>query len=122
MTDPTMSVLWGPQFFGNGDGDVMNGPFSDVRTILGTPIIRNYGTGQSLNLPFCSRFSFTDHLLPVVVRLSVCKLFTFSSSYLEPLGYMLYFDQPSQNTFKFGHIKGQILFVRGNNCVLAIIH
>lgn len=48
MTDPTMSILWSNQFFGNGDGEVMNGPFRDMRTILGTPVIRNYGTGQYL--------------------------------------------------------------------------
>lgn len=47
MADPTMSILWSDQFFGNGDGEVMNGPFRNMRTILGTPIIRNYGTGDS---------------------------------------------------------------------------
>lgn len=47
MQDPTMSILWSPQFFGNGDGDVTTGPFRNMRTILGTPIVRNYGTGQN---------------------------------------------------------------------------
>lgn len=46
MVDPTASILWGPLFFGNGDGEVSNGPFQRIRTILRTPIIRNYGTGQ----------------------------------------------------------------------------
>lgn len=50
MADPTMSILWSDQFFGNGDGEVMNGPFRNMRTILGTPIIRNYGTGQCFDL------------------------------------------------------------------------
>ncbi|XP_034313327.1 tyrosinase-like protein 1 [Magallana gigas] len=47
MVDPTTSVLWSDRYFGNGDGEVMNGPFRDMRTILGTPLIRNYGTGNS---------------------------------------------------------------------------
>ncbi|XP_062587119.1 tyrosinase-like protein 1 [Saccostrea cucullata] len=47
MIDPTSSVIWSDMFFGNGDGDVMTGPFQSLRTILGDSIIRNIGTGDS---------------------------------------------------------------------------
>ncbi|XP_061197835.1 tyrosinase-like protein 1 [Saccostrea echinata] len=47
MGDPTESVLWSDQFFGNGDGVVNRGPFRNMRTILGGPVIRNIGTGDS---------------------------------------------------------------------------
>lgn len=66
MVDPTTSVLWSGRYFGNGDGEVMNGPFRDMRTILGTPLIRNYGTGQFF---FCSLLSVLDCLLAVVLCL-----------------------------------------------------
>ena len=52
MEDPTQSVLWGDNYFGNGDGVVVSGPFRAMRTILGGPIIRNYGTGQYKGLAF----------------------------------------------------------------------
>ena len=48
MADPTMSILWSDMFYGNGDGDVMTGPYQSVRTILGTPLERNIGTGMEL--------------------------------------------------------------------------
>lgn len=54
MEDPTESILWSDDFFGNGDGVVTTGPFRNMRTILGGPIIRNYGTGM-----------FTASMLPV---------------------------------------------------------
>nr|XP_022345442.1 tyrosinase-like protein 1 isoform X1 [Crassostrea virginica] len=47
MADPTMSILWSDMFYGNGDGDVMTGPYQSVRTILGGPLQRNIGTGPS---------------------------------------------------------------------------
>ncbi|XP_062610711.1 tyrosinase-like protein 2 [Saccostrea cucullata] len=47
MQDPTLSVLWSDQFFGNGDGVVNSGPFRNMRTILGGSVIRNIGTGDS---------------------------------------------------------------------------
>jgi hypothetical protein len=50
MMDPTMSVLWSEMFFGNGDGDVMTGPFRNMRTILGNPLVRNIGTGANLQI------------------------------------------------------------------------
>ena len=43
-----MSILWSDMFYGNGDGDVMTGPFRGIRTILGGPLIRNIGTGMEL--------------------------------------------------------------------------
>ena len=43
-----MSILWSDIFYGNGDGDVMTGPFRGIRTILGGPLIRNIGTGMEL--------------------------------------------------------------------------
>ncbi|XP_052718706.1 uncharacterized protein LOC128190628 [Crassostrea angulata] len=46
MEDPTASILWSDDFFGNGNGVVTTGPFRSMRTILGGPIIRNYGTGE----------------------------------------------------------------------------
>ena len=48
MADPTMSILWSDMFYGNGDGDVMTGPYQSVRTILGGPLQRNIGTGMEL--------------------------------------------------------------------------
>lgn len=54
MEDPTESILWSDDFFGNGNGVVTTGPFRSMRTILGGPIIRNYGTGM-----------FTVSMLPV---------------------------------------------------------
>lgn len=54
MEDPTESILWSDDFFGNGNGVVTTGPFRRMRTILGGPIIRNYGTGM-----------FTASMLPV---------------------------------------------------------
>ncbi|XP_061162758.1 tyrosinase-like protein 1 [Saccostrea echinata] len=47
MMDPTRSMIWSDMFFGNGDGEVMTGPFQSLRTILGDSIIRNIGTGDS---------------------------------------------------------------------------
>ncbi|XP_062610691.1 uncharacterized protein LOC134272478 [Saccostrea cucullata] len=47
MEDPTLSILWGDEFLGNGDGVVTSGPFRNMRTLLGGPIIRNIGTGDS---------------------------------------------------------------------------
>lgn len=45
MEDPTESVLWGDNYFGNGQMNVVRGPFRDMRTILGGPIRREIGTG-----------------------------------------------------------------------------
>lgn len=46
MADPTESILWSDEYFGNGNGAVITGPFRNMRNILGTPIIRNFGTGK----------------------------------------------------------------------------
>ena len=48
MADPTMSILWSDLFYGNGDGDVMTGPYQNIITILGGPCQRNIGTGMEL--------------------------------------------------------------------------
>ncbi|XP_061167529.1 uncharacterized protein LOC133176420 [Saccostrea echinata] len=49
MIDPTQSVTWSPQFLGNGDGLVTNGPFAFWQTPNG-PLIRNIGQdGQLLS-------------------------------------------------------------------------
>ena len=48
MADPTMSILWSDLFYGNGDGDVMTGPYQNIITILGGPLQRNIGTGMEL--------------------------------------------------------------------------
>ncbi|XP_062572515.1 tyrosinase-like protein 1 [Saccostrea cucullata] len=47
IDDPTDSIVWSDEYFGNGNGVVIRGPFRNMRTVLGGPIIRNYGTGQS---------------------------------------------------------------------------
>ncbi|XP_061189970.1 uncharacterized protein LOC133197781 [Saccostrea echinata] len=47
MEDPTDSIVWSDEYFGNGDGVVITGPFRNMRTVLGGPIIRNIGTGRS---------------------------------------------------------------------------
>ena len=52
MEDPTDSILWTPQFFGNGYGDVETGPFANWQTPVGNgmwvPLTRNMGSGGSL--------------------------------------------------------------------------
>lgn len=45
MVVPTHSVVFSEDFFGNGDGIVRTGPFAHWRTTIGTPIIRNIGSG-----------------------------------------------------------------------------
>ncbi|XP_061166505.1 uncharacterized protein LOC133206230 [Saccostrea echinata] len=47
MEDPTDSILWSDELLGNGDGVVTSGPFRNMRTLLGGPLIRNVGTGDS---------------------------------------------------------------------------
>lgn len=46
MMDPTTSIVWSELFFGNGNGPVLTGPFARFRTPIGTPIIRNIGSGN----------------------------------------------------------------------------
>ncbi|XP_061162759.1 tyrosinase-like protein 1 [Saccostrea echinata] len=51
MQDPTMSVVWSEQFFGNGDGAVMTGPFQNFETVIpGDFLTREIGTGQQNSL------------------------------------------------------------------------
>jgi hypothetical protein len=48
MVDPTQSIIFSPQFLGNGNGLVTNGPFAYWQTPSG-PLIRNIGNpGGSL--------------------------------------------------------------------------
>lgn len=45
MPDPTRSILWSEQFFGNGDGQVLTGPFRNFQTTVpGDSITREIGT------------------------------------------------------------------------------
>lgn len=45
MPDPTRSIVWSEQFFGNGDGQVMTGPFRYFQTtIAGDILTREIGT------------------------------------------------------------------------------
>ncbi|XP_060075288.1 tyrosinase-like protein 1 [Ylistrum balloti] len=48
MVDPTDSVLWTPEFFGQGFGIVDNGPFAGWITPQGINLIRNIGNDGSL--------------------------------------------------------------------------
>ncbi|KAK3086410.1 hypothetical protein FSP39_018034 [Pinctada imbricata] len=47
LEDPTTSVIWSSLYMGNGDGDVVTGPFAHWRTIMNTPLVRNIGSGES---------------------------------------------------------------------------
>jgi hypothetical protein len=48
LVDPTQSIIFSPQFLGNGNGLVTNGPFAYWQTPSG-PLIRNIGNpGGSL--------------------------------------------------------------------------
>ncbi|OWF55157.1 tyrosinase-like protein 1 [Mizuhopecten yessoensis] len=48
MTEPTDSILWTPEFFGQGFGVVDNGPFAGWITPQGINLIRNIGNDGSL--------------------------------------------------------------------------
>lgn len=48
MIVPTDSIMFSEEFYGNGDGIVRTGPFAHWRTPIGTPIIRNIGSGNLL--------------------------------------------------------------------------
>lgn len=48
MNDPIQSIIWTPTFLGNGDGQVVNGPFGGWTTGFNTPLARNIGSGGSL--------------------------------------------------------------------------
>lgn len=57
MIVPTDSILFSEEFYGNGDGIVRTGPFAHWRTPIGTPIIRNIGSGNLLlEEVFCLEF------------------------------------------------------------------
>lgn len=48
ITDPTKSILWTKDLFGNGEGAVITGPFMNFTESDGTPISRNIGHAGSL--------------------------------------------------------------------------
>ncbi|XP_033755048.1 tyrosinase-like protein 1 [Pecten maximus] len=48
MVEPTDSILWSPEFFGQGFGVVNNGPFAGWITPQGINLIRNIGNDGSL--------------------------------------------------------------------------
>ncbi|XP_069114432.1 tyrosinase-like protein 1 [Argopecten irradians] len=48
MVEPTDSILWSPQFFGQGFGVVDNGPFAGWITPQGINLVRNIGNDGSL--------------------------------------------------------------------------
>lgn len=73
MMDPTMSILWSEQFFGNGDGDVMIGPFQSIRTILGEPLVRNIGTGMLHYLHFLSLQNSRVHECQIRISTNIEK-------------------------------------------------
>ena len=47
MENPVNSIIWTPEFLGNGDGRVTTGPFSNWMTPPG-PLTRNIGSGSRL--------------------------------------------------------------------------
>lgn len=52
MSDPTASILWSEEYFGNGVGEVMSGPFQNFRAIPSRPITRDIATGRFLKTSF----------------------------------------------------------------------
>ncbi|XP_060081568.1 uncharacterized protein LOC132561427 [Ylistrum balloti] len=48
ITDPTKSILWTKEYFGNGEGTVRVGPFMNFTESDGTPITRRIGQAGSL--------------------------------------------------------------------------
>lgn len=57
MIVPTDSIMFSEEFYGNGDGIVRTGPFAHWRTPIGTPVIRNIGSGNLLiEAVFCLEF------------------------------------------------------------------
>lgn len=47
MDNPVNSIIWSPSFFGNGNGLVMQGPFANWKTSMGT-LARKIGGGSRL--------------------------------------------------------------------------
>lgn len=105
-----INILW-------GKSDFNSIPFMFYQWVKPRPFFGKYSAVFSSPEP---NVSFSDHLLSVrlSVRSSVCKLFTFSISSLEPVGqFQLNLAQstPRQRGFKVvknkdhTHLKGQII-------------
>ena len=72
-----------------------------------------------------AQVSFSDRLLSVVrlsVRLSICKPFTFSSSYSEPLGKFQTKHHPCVMKIQVCSNEGSRPFPRGDNNRISKIH
>lgn len=48
LTDPRSSIIWTPEFMGNGNGRIKNGPFRGWTTPITGPLLRNFGDGGTM--------------------------------------------------------------------------
>ena len=48
LRDPRSAIIWTPQFMGNGNGRIKNGPFRGWQTPITGPLLRNFGDGGTM--------------------------------------------------------------------------
>lgn len=62
MHDPTKSVMFTSEFFGNGKGPIKEGPFAGWKTIRNIPLVRDLGkTGNPISYKFIDRMLAKKH-------------------------------------------------------------
>ena len=48
LRDPRSAIIWTPQFMGNGNGRIKDGPFRGWNTPITGPLLRNFGDGGTM--------------------------------------------------------------------------
>ena len=67
MPDPTRSIVWSDQFFGNGNNMVVTGPFRNFQTVIAMdPITREIGT-SALELDNYTIVDVSNILQPLIM-------------------------------------------------------